>query len=160
MKKSKALALFALLTVLAILGLMIAKEANASTETQTSYGAGGRLHGFVYGFNVWDELVPVSWASITATQNGQIIDQAYSSDGFYEMYLPGGDFEVSVESPGYFTEQRSILMGDGSDYALDFYLERNNQPIPEYPIFAVQIAAVLSLAATLLILKKKRLVRK
>jgi len=153
------LTVFAVLLTTGYFATINVQTADAASVDQVSHGAGGRVHGNIYGFNVYDELITVSWASVTAMQNGQTIDKAYSSDGFYEMYLPSGTFDLVVEAQGYFTEEMNIYIGDGSDYALNFYMERNNQPIPEFPIVVIQMISFLSLIATLLILRKKTLSR-
>jgi hypothetical protein len=155
MRSNAATVVFTLFILLAIFGPITAKGISASRVSQISYGAGGRLHGTVYGFNVWDELVVVSWASVTATQDGQVVDKAYSNDGSYEMYLPSGNFEIVVDAPGYFVVEKTVFIGDGSDYALDFVMERNNQPIPEFPIFAIQTITALSFVAALLFIRKR-----
>ena len=155
MKRSTMLAILTLLLATTFSAIINTQSANAVSVDQVSHGAGGRVHGNIYGFNVYDELITVSWASVTAMQSGQTIDKAYSSDGFYEMYLPSGTFDLVVEAQGFFTEEMNIYIGDGSDYALNFYMERNNQPIPEFPISAIQLIALLSLTVTLLILRRK-----
>ena len=155
MKYNTALTVIVLVFAI-ILGPPTTVVANASMPDETSLGAGGRLHGIIYGFNVWDELVTISWASITAMQAGQTVEKVSSNDGFYEMYLPSGNFDIVIEAPGYFTEEKSIFMGDGSDYGLDFVMERNNQPIPEFTPFALQMIIALSLVATILAIRKRK----
>jgi hypothetical protein len=158
MKRNAIIAILVLLIVSAVSAVVTIRAVNASRGGEVFNGAGGRIHGMIYGFNVYDELIPISWASVTAIRDGQTVDKAYSSDGFYEMFVPSGDFELVVEAPGYFSETKSLFVGDGSDYALDFYMERNNQPIPEFPTLAVQVIAVVSLISTLLLIRKRKFV--
>jgi hypothetical protein len=155
MKRKTFLTVIALVAAI-VLGSAVSGVANASMQDETPLGAGGRLHGIIYGFNVWDELVTISWASVTAMQVGHIVERVSSNDGFYEMYLPSGEFDIVVEAPGYFTEEKSIFMGDGSDYGLDFVMERNNQPIPEFTPFALQMIVALSVVATILVVRKRK----
>ena len=155
MKSKAAYGILTLMLVVAACCLARASTESASSGNDISYGAGGMIHGTIYGFNVWDELVTVSWASVTAMQNGQEIEKVYSNDGFYEMYLPSGDFDIVVDAPGYFTETKSIFMGDGSVYALNFVMERNNQPIPEFPTFAIQFLSASALFMVLVLVRKR-----
>jgi hypothetical protein len=159
MRSIASLSIVVLFSVAAIYGAGFIGIADATSGDNFAQGAGGRVHGLIYGFNVYDELIPVSWASVTAVRDGQTVDVAYSNDGFYEMYLPSGTFDLVVDSPGYFTETKTIIMGDGSDYALNFYMERNNQPIPEFATLAVQIVVLLSLFTTILVVRKRRSIR-
>jgi hypothetical protein len=154
MKRNAVFAISALIIASAFLGV-VTTEGNPSRGSQILYGAGGRIHGTIYTFNVYDELIEVSWASVTAIQDGKTIEKAYSNDGSYEMYLPSGNFDIIVEVPGCFQETTTVFIGDGDDYALDFVMERNNQPIPEFPIFPIQLIAMLSLMALLLVMRKK-----
>ena len=156
MKRNAVIPILALLIVSAVSAVTI-RTAGAS-RGEVLLGAGGRIHGMIYGFNVYDELIPISWASVTAIRDGQTVDKAYSNDGSYEMFVPSGDFQIVVEAPGFFSETKTLFVGDGSDYALDFYMERNNQPIPEFSTVAVQVIAVLSLISTLLLIRKKKFV--
>jgi hypothetical protein len=116
---------------------------------------GGRVSGYIYGFTMDNTLVPLSWVSITALKNGEIIEVAYSMNGFYEMYLPTGSFTLIVEHPGYKQKNATIIVSNGSDTSLNFVLEQSGEPIPEFNAYAL---AVLSLAilTTLLILKKRK----
>ena len=155
MKKDAAIIVVALLVAASVCIMINITTVSASWKTEISYGAGGRVHGHVYGFNVYDELVTLSWATVAAVQDGETVETAYSFDGFYEMYLPSGTFDLVVEAPGYFSETRSVFIGDGSDFAIDFFMERNNQPIPEFPTLAIQAISMLSLLATLLLVRKK-----
>ncbi|MBS7656035.1 carboxypeptidase regulatory-like domain-containing protein [Candidatus Bathyarchaeota archaeon] len=124
-------------------------------EGLTAVG-GGRVSGYIYGFTIDNTLTPLSWASITALENGEVIEVAYSMNGFYEMYLPTGSFTLIVEHPGYKQRNATIIVSNGSDTSLDFVLEQSGEPIPEFNAYTL---AVLSLAilTTLLILKKRKI---
>ena len=157
MKSKAAYGILTLILIVAACCLVRGSTANESSRNDMSIGAGGRIHGTISGFNVWDELIPIGWASVAAIQNGQEIEKVYSNDGFYEMYLPSGDFDMVVNASGYFTETKSIFIGDGSDYALNFVMERNNQPIPEFPTHIAQFLFALAVVSVLVLIRKKRL---
>jgi len=117
---------------------------------------GGRISGYVYGFTIDNTLVPLSWASIKALENGEIVDIAYSMNGFYEMYLPTGSFTLIVEHPGYKTKNVTIIVSNGSDASLDFVLEQSGEPIPEFNNYQLVFLA-LTILITILIIKKRKL---
>jgi len=147
LNKSKLLLSFTFLLVLAA----------ASTLNASSNPGGGRLYGHVYGFNMDDKLIPLSWAKITACRDGEVIDVAYSMDGFFEMYLPEGFFEVTVECPGYVTETTTVYVSDGSDTPIEFVLEESGNPIPEFPETSLTLVLALLATTALVAAGKKRL---
>jgi len=155
MKSKAAYGILTLILIVAACCLVRGPIANASSRSDVSIGAGGLIRGTIYGFNVWDELITIGWASVAAIQNGQEIEKVYSNDGFYEMYLPSGDFDMVVDAQGYFTETKSIFIGDGSAYTLNFVMERNNQPIPEFPTHVARFLLGLAVVSALVLVRKK-----
>lgn len=127
---------------------------NLTVKELNSVG-GGRISGYIYGFTIDNTLVPLSWASITALENGEIVDIAYSKNGFYEMYLPEGSFTLIVEHPGYKQKNVTITVSNGADISLDFVLEQSGEPIPEFNNYPLIILALTILIALLIIKKRK-----
>jgi hypothetical protein len=60
----------------------------------------------------------------------------YSYDGFYEAYLDGGDYNLTVtawtsKGEGYNALSFPITMSEGSRHALNIFMVRSGMPIPE-----------------------------
>jgi len=118
----------------------------------------GLVSGQVAGFTWSDELRPVSWASITASGAAGTFTH-YSWDGYYDMYLPAGSYELTVEAweagAGYDSLTSPITVSTGQLVTgFSFYLERSNIPIPEFPVAIIGLASAL--AASLYILRRTR----
>jgi hypothetical protein len=114
----------------------------------------GLLSGNIGAFTWSDELRPVSWASITASGAGGTF-VSYSWDGYYDMYLPAGSYELTVaESPGHVSQSASITVSTGQQVTgFSFYLQRSNIPIPE---FGAIMALVTTLGASVFVLRRTR----
>ena len=114
----------------------------------------GLLSGNIGAFTWSDELRPVSWASITASGAGGTF-VSYSWDGYYDMYLPAGTYELTVaESAGHVSQTAPITVSTGQLVTgFSFYLQRSNIPIPE---FSAVIPLVAALSASLYILRRTR----
>jgi len=118
----------------------------------------GLVSGQIAGFTWSDELRPVSWASITASGAAGTWTH-YSWDGYYDMYLPAGSYELTVEAweagAGYNSQTSSITVSTGQLVTgFSFYLERSNIPIPEFPVAIIGL--ISALGASLYILRRTR----
>lgn len=120
------------------------------------------IQGNVYGFDMWDQLQPIAWASVIAS-NGQNKFVAYSSGGgYYAMYVPAGVYNVTVDPPGYATYSNSVAVSDGSTSSINFYLEQSHVPVPEYPPGAFVLVLFVALASVLVVQRtmlRRRLVK-
>jgi len=146
------------IAVTSILALMIlgVKHAAAQPQLQPSQG-GGLITGNVFGFNMWNQLEPIAWASVTAN-NGVITLTSYSSgSGYYEMYVPSGVYNVTVIEPGYLTQASAVSVSDGSTSSINFYLEQSHVPVPEFPSgILLSVTLIVTLSATLLALRRTK----
>ncbi len=120
------------------------------------YG-GGYLHGWVYGFNYDNYLLPISWANVTATDGPSVFHAASDVNGGYEMFIPVGNYNVTVTEPGYVSYSTSVSVSGGSSSVINFYLEESHVPIPEFQSQLVSVVLALSLIAVLL--RKKSVMR-
>jgi hypothetical protein len=112
--------------------------------------------GSILGFNMYNQLEPISWASIYAN-NGQHTFVSYSdAGGYYEMYVPQGMYNVTVVEPGYVPYSNAVSVGDGSTSTINFYLEQSHVPVPEFPSGMVSAVAVLALAAVLVAARRTK----
>jgi hypothetical protein len=133
------------------------KLVGAQPQAQPFYGyGGGMITGSVYGFDMFDELVPIAWASVYAN-NGQTTFVAYTGGGgYYEMYVPQGTYNVTVVEPGYVSYSSAVAVSPGSASTINFYLEQSHIPVPEFPSGVISIVTVLSLAAVLIAARRTR----
>ena len=115
----------------------------------------GLLSGLVSAFNWCGETRGASWITVSATRDGEIYI-VYSWDGRYEMYLPAGTYEVTVEGVEFAAQTITLTIPDGGNVAYNFLLEQSAFNIPErfinFP--PISIAAPLFLTVGL---SKRRL---
>jgi hypothetical protein len=142
-------AVFTLLLGLLLAGGMVVASAQTNPE-QTFFGGGGLIRGNVYGFNMYDQLIPIEWAPVTAA-SGRYNFVAYTgAGGSYEMFVPVGLYNVTVVSPGYKAYSMSINVADGSASAINFYLEQSGVPVPEFQPATFSIVLFVALASVLI----------
>lgn len=120
------------------------------TTAQTPLQGGGYIHGWVYGFNMWDELVPLEWVNVAATNADYEFVASTGVNGTFEMFLPAGTYKLTISAPGYKAYSSSVAVSDGSSSTVNLYLEQSGVPIPEFPAQAVSMIVVMALAVTLL----------
>jgi hypothetical protein len=115
------------------------------------------ITGSVYGFDMYDELQPIVWATISA-YNGQTTFTSYSGGGgYYEMYVPSGSYNVTVVEPGYLAYTNAVSVAPGSASSINFYLEQSHVPVPEFPSgIVLSITLVLTLSAALLAMRRRK----
>ncbi len=136
--------------VVVALTLLGAKLVVAQSQPQQYYGGGGLIRGTVLGFDMWDQLQPIAWASVYAN-SGRFTFVAYSSSGgFYEMYVPAGTYNVTVVEPGYVAYSNSVSVSDGSSSTINVYLEQSRVPVPEFPSGMLPAIVILALCTALL----------
>jgi len=146
---------FGVLTALLLAGL---STASASSHVQPGQYGGGYLQGYVFGYNMWDELVPLGWADISASNELYTFSYSAYGDGSYGFYLPTGTFNVTVEEPGFISQSRMLTVSDGSaTTGFNFFLERSNVPVPEFPTQLFAVLMVIAIGGTLL---AKRTIRR
>ncbi len=105
----------------------------AKAESYYPYG-GGLVAGFVLGFSVYDELIPISWAIVTATIESYVIGQTSSlGGGYFELLLPVGFYNLTVEEYGFISKTMQIFVSSGSSTTLQFILEQGQRTYT-YPV--------------------------
>ena len=137
------------------IGILLLGTKLVGAQPQVQQG-GGMIIGSILGFNMYNQLEPISWASIYAN-NGQHTFVSYSdAGGYYEMYVPQGMYNVTVVEPGYVPYSNAVSVGDGSTSTINFYLEESHVPVPEFPSGMVSAVAVLALAAVLVAARRTK----
>ena len=144
-------ALLAVVIVASILGTRVV----FAHDEPRQYG-GGYIHGWVYGFNFDNYLLPVSWANVTATNGRDAFHAASGVNGEYGMFLPIGDYNVTATEPGYISLSTVVSVSDGSTSVINFYLYESHVPVPEFQSQFLSLVLMFSLAVVLLVKKTSR----
>jgi hypothetical protein len=117
------------LILLLTLGSGLFQVSAQGEEPYYPYG-GGIVYGQILGFNIYDELIPVAWAEVSAWRDGELVAKAYSmAGGYYELILPVGWYTLRVEEPGYKVISREIFVSSASASAINFVLELSREPV-------------------------------
>jgi len=95
------------------------------------------LYGNIYCYSFCDNCLTTSWARVTAKGAAGTFD-FYSLDGTYAMWLPAGDYQLtiaewSLRNEGHRTQTHTVHLSDGQDGQFDIYLEQSEIPIPKDP---------------------------
>ncbi len=138
--------------------VLLGAKVAVAQPLRAQYGGpgGGAIVGYVLGFDMYDQLQPVAWASVYA-DDGQYKFVAYTGgSGYYEMFVPTGTYNVTVVEPGYLAYSQVIAVSNGSASTINFYLEESHVPIPEFPSGVVQALAVVTLAGALFAMRRTR----
>ena len=134
-----------------VLAVLFLGARMASAQNQPAQYGGGYIQGYVFGYNMWDELVPLGWAEISASNDLYSFQYSSYTDGSYGFYLPVGTFNVTVDEPGFAGQSRSLTVSDGSaTTGFNFFLERSNVPVPEFPTEFFAVLMVVAIAGTLI----------
>ena len=117
----------------------------------------GTLRGAVWGYNMYDDAVPLVWARVSAYSDGFLVESVSTGlNGSYIMFLPSGLLNVTVEHPGFKIQTKVIAISEGGVAQMNFYLERSEIPIPEFEAYLLPIMVVVLLVLTRAVTKKKR----
>jgi hypothetical protein len=126
-------------------------------KPQQQYDAGGGIiTGAVYGFDMFDELEPIAWATVYASSPQYKFTSYTSGGGVYQMFVPQGTYNVTVVQPGYVPQGSIVAVSAGSANTINFYLEESHVPVPEFPSGMVSAIAVLAFAAVLVAVKRNK----
>ncbi|MEM3060821.1 MAG: carboxypeptidase regulatory-like domain-containing protein [Candidatus Bathyarchaeia archaeon] len=107
----------------------------------------GHLFGNVYGLNMYDEAIPLSWVTVDA-RSPELLIWTPTLDGYFEMWLQRGSYLVVFTLPGYEAISKEVFVGDGAETSLNiFYMEPLSYAIPEFPLnFRFQSLCLLFIA--------------
>lgn len=134
-----------------LIAILFVSVGATSAQNQPKQYGGGYVQGFVFGYNMWDELIPIDWAQVTASNSLYAFTYASYGDGGYGFYLPTGTYNLTVSEQGFVSQSKSIAVSDGSSTnGFNFYLERSNLPIPEFPTQFIAALMVVAIAGALL----------
>ena len=112
---------------------------------------GGLIYGWVYGFTWDDQLVPLVWVQVTASNpNYPLITISTGGNGAFEMFVPVGTYNLTVSPHGYVAQSSMVSVSDGSSSTASFYLEESHIPIPEFQTQMASVVIIMALAVALL----------
>lgn len=72
------------------------------------------------------------------------------------MFVPAGNYNVTVVEPGYKPYSNTVSVSPGSSSTINFYLEQSHVPVPEFPSGMISVIAVVALSASLLAMRRIR----
>lgn len=149
--KRKRMLVVALFAVAALAAL-------AWATPTTRAGTGGSVGGTVYWIDQYGNALLMPWAQVTADDGVSQIT-AYTMDGTYVMWLPVGTYDVTASSPpGFAPDTRSgIVVSPGTSTNLDFQLNPTGQPIPELPSWSQPLVVLVTLAVTVLAVRRYKI---
>ena len=141
------------LAVVFLLGFLMLRAPPAFAQSFVQ--GGGLIYGSVYGFTWDDQLVPLVWVQVTAsdpnaTYPNALFTASTGGNGVFEMYVPVGTYNLTVSPPGYVAHSSMVSVSDGSSSTASFYLEESHIPVPEFPAQMVAAVMVMAVAVTLL----------
>jgi len=121
----------------------------------------GLVQGTVYAYTHCGDWRAASWVTILALAADGKEYRWYSFDGAYEMWITPGTYTLHViewsptKQEGHKVQTfAGFAVSEGSQLAMNFYLEQSGVPIPEFPVATIVLASAL--AASLFILRRRR----
>jgi len=102
------------------------------------------VNGTVGGLDMYDNLIPLSWATVTAY--GPTLTATSSLDGVYEMWIVDGTYTLGVSYPGYETQGVEIQVSMAWETPVDFNLTPTGTTTPELPTAELMSAVLLVVA--------------
>ncbi|MGO9643109.1 MAG: hypothetical protein ACLPY5_00010 [Candidatus Bathyarchaeia archaeon] len=116
----------------------------------------GLLSGTVLGFTWTSEFRPLSWSPVSVSSIGNLGWTYYTYDGIYEMFLPPGNYAISVTSPGFLPDYFNASITSGTTSSVrEVDLNQSNIPVPEFSGISVIFFTVSGLS-TFLISRRRR----
>jgi len=140
-----------MLAIVVILGLSLLslQYAILGVSAQAS-----NVSGKVYGFDMYGNLVTLSWAKVTARGEG-VESSAYTRSGAYALWLPSGTYNVTVSHQGYFPKSMMLAVSPGSSTSVDFVLDPTGIPIPEFSDGIVWLGGLAILVCLIVTRRRK-----
>lgn len=145
----KGISYLIMLATVAAVALLSTGSVFAHTGPTQYFGGGGYVSGQVLGFDYYNELIPIAWAKVVASNGVYTFRAASGGDGGYQLFLPVGYYNVTATEPGYVPHTMFVSVSDGSSSVINFYLEESRIPVPEFQPQMVPLVLVFALAATL-----------
>jgi hypothetical protein len=105
----------------------------------------GYIEGSILGFTVDNQLRSISWAGVEADTKNYNVTQ-YSWDGYYEMYLDPGSYNISVGTAAYSNIKTNASIAPGqSSMGFDFQLELNHSLVQDSSSLHTSLPMIVTL---------------
>ena len=134
-------------TAVAVAGIILATVALGARPAMAQSPAqvgGGYIQGYVYGFDMYNELIPLEWVQVSASNANYHFSTSTGGDGGYLLYLPVGAYNVTVYAPGFTSSSQTAAVPNGGGSQVSFYLQESGVPVPEFPsgVFPMLLALI------------------
>jgi len=119
------------------------------------------VSGTVYWYDMYGNLRRFPWALVTATNvGGGIAATSFTTDGTYTFCVPPGTYNVTASSdPGFTPQSKIVTFSPGALVTgVDFELQPSGEPIPEYPGPLAPALLIITILATTIMIRRRRLV--
>jgi len=117
-------------------------------STQQYYGGpGGEITGMVIGVGGH----PFDWATIYANSSQKTFEAFSGMSGVYQMRVPAGTYNVTVNVQGYTANSAAVNVTDNSSNTVNFYLQ---QPVPEFPPMTGELLILFTILLVFFIFKR------
>jgi len=142
--------------VMSLLGISLALAGNSlvlASTTPNYYGTGGTISGIV----VSPSGNVVDWSQIYARSGNQTFGAFSGFSGFYLMRVPAGEYNVTVYdfyNPTYWAPAANVIVTDGSNTTVNFYLQPPLTPVPEFQPTPSAVVLMLAIAAACVLTKR------
>jgi len=123
---------------------IISTTVGSSAGITISLDRMAHVNGTISGLNMYADLIPLSWATVTAY--GPTLTATSSLDGVYEMWIVDGTYTLGVSSPGYETQGVEIRASMAWEIPVDFDLRPPSGTVPELSATELMLAVVLVIA--------------
>ncbi len=90
--------------------------------------------GTTLGFDIYDELFPLSWVVITPLPGDAY---TYSLDGSFEIWLPKGEYKLGLALAGFAPQILGLSVSWGALLNYHFNLEQTGSRVPEFSASAI-----------------------
>ena len=158
-------------TLLVALVLLISGGQTVTAQHPEQYygSSGGEIRGLVLGANKL-----LDWAIVHATSSQHSYEAFSGMNGAYQMRVPVGTYNVSASFPGYQSASTNVTVTEASSTILDFhlsnsipvavssgsytvinfYLEENQIPVPEFEPCITLAVLALTMLTMMVILRR------
>jgi len=122
-----------------------AAPAGGETSSIFKLDKRGYIEGSILGFTVDNQLRSISWAGVEADTKNYNVTQ-YSWDGYYEMYLDPGSYNISVGTAAYSNIKTNASIAPGqSSMGFDFQLELNHSLVQDSSSLHTSLPMIVTL---------------
>jgi hypothetical protein len=114
------------------------------------------LQGYVLGSGSAG-IQPIDWALITLKNGEQSFEVFSGITGFYQIYLPGGTYNITVNvpvDPSYLNYSTTLMIPNGTTTLMNFQL-RQVLPVPDIRAPLTTVMILFALGATLIARKTR-----